>query len=144
MSHVVYRFLTVNKIATITSLSLHHLNSPANSTGFSTAQKRRFLIWQSHGTSQKHITCKHGQDDLLKFKLGEKGDFRDSECGTIVGARQTGLRISEIPADQKLFYWDFPTFSVGFTKDSLKTRKYPVSSSSQGENASLVPEVRGE
>jgi len=43
------------------------------------------------------------------------------------------------------FETDFPAqLSLGFTEDGLKKRKYPVSSSSLGENALLMPEVRGE
>jgi len=34
--------------------------------------------------------------------------------------------------------------SLGFTENGQKTRKYPVSGSSVGENALLMPEVRGE
>ncbi len=34
--------------------------------------------------------------------------------------------------------------SLGFTKNYPKNRKYPVSSSYVGENALLMPEVKGE
>jgi len=44
-------------------------------------------------------TCRHGQDDLLKFKpsirMEKKGDFCDFERGMFVGVRQAGLSISE-------------------------------------------------
>ncbi len=40
-----------------------------------------------------------GEDGLLKFKpsirTGKKGDLSDSERGMVVGARRTGLSISE-------------------------------------------------
>ncbi len=44
-----------------------------------------------------------------------------------------------------LIYWDFHTQpSLGFTENSPKKRKYPVSGSCVDENALLVTEVRGE
>jgi len=42
-----------------------------------------------------------------------------------------------------LICWDFPTQpSPGFTESGQRKRKYPVSSSSLGENAFLMPEVK--
>ncbi|MDF4259779.1 hypothetical protein P3388_25940 [Vibrio parahaemolyticus] len=67
--------------------------------------------------------------------MRKKGDLSDFERGMVVGARRAGLSI----------YWDFHTQpSLGFTEDGPKKKKYPVSSSSLGENALLMPEVRGE
>jgi len=44
-----------------------------------------------------------------------------------------------------LIYWDFHAQpSLGFTEYGPKERKYPVSGSSVGKNALLMPEVRGE
>jgi hypothetical protein len=44
-----------------------------------------------------------------------------------------------------LIYWDFHAqTSLGFTENGPKKRKYPVSGSSVGANALLMPEVRGE
>jgi hypothetical protein len=44
-----------------------------------------------------------------------------------------------------LIYWDFHAQpSLGFTENGPKKRKYPVSGSSVGANALLMPEVRGE
>ena len=49
-------------------------------------------------TTQCIQACRHGQDDLLKFKLsirmGKKGELSDFECGMVVGARRAGLSIS--------------------------------------------------
>jgi len=43
------------------------------------------------------------------------------------------------------FYWDHHTQpSLGFTENGPKKRKYAVSGSIVGENALLMPEVRGE
>ena len=67
----------------------------------------------------------HGQDDLLKFKLGKKADLSDFERGMVVSARQAGLSIRK-------------------KKNYPEKRKYPVSGSSVGKNALLMPEVRGE
>ncbi len=49
--------------------------------------------------TQCFYTCRHGQDDVLKFKpsirMGKKGDLSDSESGMVVGARRAGLSMSE-------------------------------------------------
>lgn len=86
-------------------------------------------------------TCRHSQDDLLKFKveqgdLGKKGNLSDFDCGMVIGARRAGLNSSE-SADLLGF---FHRAIVGFTKK----RKYPVHCSSPDENASLIPEVTGQ
>lgn len=45
-------------------------------------------------------TCRHGQDDLMKFKpsigLGKNDDISNFECGMVDDAEQAGLGISEI------------------------------------------------
>jgi len=68
--------------------------------------------------------------------MGKKGDFSDFERGLVVGERRVGLSISET-AD--LLGFSHTTIS---TEDSPK--KYPLSGSSKGEKALLMPEVRGE
>jgi len=63
--------------------------------------------------------------------MGNKGDLSDFERGMVV-------------FQQLLIYWDFHAQpSLGFTENGPKKRKYPVSGSSLGENALLMPEVRG-
>jgi len=51
---------------------------------------------------------KHGQDDLLKFKLsirmGEKGDLNDFGRGMFVGAKWAG---GSSLLQKLLIYWDF-------------------------------------
>ncbi len=85
-----------------------------------------------------------GEDDLLEFKpsvrTGKKGDLSDSERGMVVGARRTGLSISQT-AD--LLGFSHTTISRVYRERSEK-RKYPVSSSCVDENALLMSEVRGE
>ncbi len=72
--------------------------------------------------------------------MGKKGDLSDFERGMVVGVRRSGLSISKL-----LIYWDFHTQpSLGFTENSPKKRKYPVSGSCVDENALLMSEVRGE
>ncbi len=66
--------------------------------------------------------------------MRKKGDLSDCEHGMVVGARRAGLSISET-AD----LWGFSC-----TTNGPKKRKHPVSGSSLGENALLMPEVRGE
>ncbi len=43
--------------------------------------------------------CRHGQDNLLKFKpsigMGKKGDLKNFEHGIVVGNRWAGLSISQ-------------------------------------------------
>ncbi len=71
--------------------------------------------------------------------MRKKGDLSDFECGVVVGARRT------VVFQKLLICWDFHTQpSLGFAENGLKKRKYPVSRSSLGENALLLPEVRGE
>ena len=72
--------------------------------------------------------------------MGKKGDLRDFERGLVVGARRAGLSISET-AD--LLGFSRTTISR-VTENGPKKRKYPVSGTLLGENALLVPEVRGE
>ena len=72
--------------------------------------------------------------------MGKKGDLSDFERGLVVGARRAGLSISET-AD--LLGFSRTTISR-VTENGPKKRKYPVSGTSLGENALLMPEVRGE
>ena len=72
--------------------------------------------------------------------MGKKGDLSDFERGMVVGARRAGLSISET-AD--LLGFSRTTISR-VTENGPKKRKYPVSGTSLGENALLMPEVRGE
>jgi hypothetical protein len=90
--------------------------------------------------------CRCGQDDLLKFKLsirmGKKDDLSDFERCVVVGARRAGLSISEM-ADPLGF--SRATISRVYREWSEKEEiGYQVSGSSVGENALLMPEVRGE
>lgn len=68
--------------------------------------------------------CRHGQDNLKKFKRS--------------------IRTGKKRNQKLLVYWDFPTqLSLGFTENGAKKRrKYPVCGYSLGENALL--DVRGE
>ncbi len=55
------------------------------------------------------------------------------------------VNIAWLGLSKLLICWDFhvePT--LGFTENGQKKRKHPVSCSSLGENALLMPEVRGE
>ena len=70
--------------------------------------------------------------------MGKKGDLRDFERGLVVGARRAGLSISEA-ADLLGF---LPTTIFRVTENGPKKKKYPESSTSLGENALLMPEVR--
>ena len=63
--------------------------------------------------------------------MGKKGDLSDFERGLVVGARRAGLSISET-ADL-----------LGFSRTTI-SRVYRERSISLGENALLMPEVRGE
>ena len=72
--------------------------------------------------------------------MGKKGDVSDFERGLVVGARRAGLSISET-AD--LLGFSRTTISR-VTENGPKKRKYPVSSNSPGENALLMPKVRGQ
>ncbi len=72
--------------------------------------------------------------------MEKKGDLSDFECGVVVSARRVGLSISEA-AGLLGFHAQPP---LGFTENGLKKRKYLVSSSSLGENALLMAEVRGQ
>ena len=72
--------------------------------------------------------------------MGKKGDLSDFERGLVVGARRAGLSISET-AD--LLGFSRTTISR-VTENGPKMRQYPVSGTSLGENALLMPEVRGE
>lgn len=78
------------------------------------------------------MACRHDQDDLLNFKqnirMRRKGDLSDFEHGTAVGARRAGLSISE-SADL-----------LGFSHTTISR----VYDNSRGENALLMPDVRGE
>ncbi len=56
--------------------------------------------------------------------MGKKGDISYFERGMVVGARQAGQTISETA--------DLLEFSLAFTENGLKKRKYPVSVSSVG------------
>ncbi len=72
--------------------------------------------------------------------MGKKGDLSDFERGMVVGVRRAGLSISQT-ADLLDFH---AQPSLGFTKNGLNKRKYPVSGSCVDENALLMSEVRGE
>lgn len=68
------------------------------------------------------MACRHGQDNLKKFKRS--------------------IRTGKKRNQKLLVYWDFPTqLSLGFTengaKKKKKRRKYPVCGYSLGENALL-------
>ncbi len=69
--------------------------------------------------------------------MGKKGDLSDFECGLVVSARQVGLSISET-AD--LLGISRTTISRVYREWSKKEKI----SSSVGENAMLMPEVRRE
>ena len=73
------------------------------------------------------------------IRMGKKGDLSDFERGMVVGARRAGLSISGT-AD----LLGFSCTTISRVENGPKKRKYPVSGSSVGENALLMPEVRGE
>ncbi len=77
---------------------------------------------------------------MVATQCREKGDLSDFECGMVVGARRTGLSISNT-AD--LLGFSHTTISR-FTENGPKKRKYPVSGSCVDENALVMSEVRGE
>ncbi len=68
--------------------------------------------------------------------MGKKRDLSVFERGMVVGARQAGLSISKTA--------DLLGFSLGFTENGPKKRKYPVSGSCVDENALLMSEENGQ
>lgn len=87
-------------------------------------------------------TFKHSAwDDLRRFKLnirtGKRDGLNDFECGIIVGARRACLIKT---ADLLEFFCT--AHLCGFAEDGLKKKKYPLSSSSLGEKALLLPGVQ--
>lgn len=96
------------------------------------------ITWQQLNRS---IHLGHSQDTLLKFKLtiriAEKGHFTNFECGMAVCARWTGLTISKIARI-------FSHHLLDLQRIFQIRKKNPRSSSSLGENALLMLEVRGE
>jgi len=82
-----------------------------------------------------HLDCRHGQDDLLKFKLSIR-----------MGKKEVTLNVALLlePDGQKwLIVRDFQAqpFSRVYREWSEK-RKYQVSGSSLGKNVLLIPEFR--
>lgn len=56
-------------------------------------------MYSANGMIQWIYTCRHGQDDLLKYitsiTMGKKCDLTDFESGMNVDTRQADLSISE-------------------------------------------------
>lgn len=59
--------------------------------------------------NQPNMSETHGQDDLLKFRMGQNGEL-STECGMVVSARWYGVGFFRI-------YWEFSAQkSLGFTE----------------------------
>lgn len=70
------------------------------------------------------------------FRIGKKGNLGDFVHGIVVGARQTGLSISE-NAD----VLGFPPTTVSLYYRGLEKRKDPVGCSSLGKKVLLMADV---
>lgn len=66
---------------------------------------------------------------------GEESESSDSECGKVVGISETADVLGFFPHNRGF---------QRFTENRTKKIKYAVSSSSLGENTSLISEVREE
>lgn len=83
--------------------------------------------------TQCTLAYRHVQGNLLNSEHQGRINSSGFECG-MVASRILKLLIRQ----------DFDELSLVFTENDLKKIKYPVKSSCLGENALMMPEVRGE
>lgn len=74
------------------------------------------------------MSGKHGQDDLLKFRMGQNGEFT-TECGMVVGARWDGMGFSEPTGIFLHNLWGLQRSKV--SKCYFSGQKYNLSARSQ-------------